>query len=136
MPDPPPLRPSSQFDPLMNLVLDALVSVLSLCTLHAPLYAPSMPLSMHPPDASNSKAPLPSHPSCVQYSYQQMLDATINRSSYCVLGSGAFGTVYKGKDPNHPDRPVAIKRAKVQTSRFLNEVRGGWVVHGRNAASE
>ena len=57
------------------------------------------------------------------YSFSQLQQATDDWSDANLLGSGGFGAVYKGWDPNHTNTLVAVKRATVQTTKFKEEVR-------------
>ena len=69
-------------------------------------------------------------PTCTRYTFKEMAAATDNWSDSNLLGSGGFGTVYKGRDPNNPGILWAVKRAKLQSKAFKKEV-GGSGVGGR-----
>ena len=64
-------------------------------------------------------------PTCTRYTFKEMVAATDNWSDSNLLGSGGFGSVYKGRDPNNPEILWAVKRAKVQSKAFKKEVSGG-----------
>ena len=65
----------------------------------------------------------PNPSTCQRFTLQQMLQATDHWSLDCMLGSGAFGTVYCGHDPDNPNVLWAVKRAKLLTHDFRREVR-------------
>ena len=67
-----------------------------------------------------SQEPQPS--TCMRYSFDELAAATDGWAH--VVGSGAFGTVYRGKDPENADVAWAVKRANVVTHDFRKEVRG------------
>ena len=69
--------------------------------------------------------------SCTRYTLEDMARSTDNWSESNVIGSGGFGTVYKGKDPNNPEILWAVKRAKLQSKAFKKEVSREGRVEGK-----
>lgn len=73
---------------------------------------------------SSSKDSLGSEPqpaTCHRYAFAELTDATKDWAD--EIGSGAFGTVYRGRDPEDPTVLWAVKRANVVTHDFRKEVR-------------
>ncbi|GJP43746.1 hypothetical protein CLOM_g3168 [Closterium sp. NIES-68] len=68
--------------------------------------------------AGLGNAPTPCH----QYSLAIVARATGNWSKYSLLGSGAYGDVYRGVSPDDGTTLWAVKRAKVITTDFRKEV--------------
>ena len=92
-------------------------------------FATVLPHSILPPPLSFPLLFPPEHDPrlslCARFSFQQLQQATDGWAESNLLGSGAFGTVYKGRDPSNPDVMWAVKRAKLQSSSFRKEVSGG-----------
>ena len=84
-----------------------------------PLSYSSLPPS--PPPFPDDHGPLLSS-SCQRFSLRQLEEATQNWSVTHILGSGGFGTVYKGALPGDQKTLLAIKRAKATNSNFQKEV--------------
>ena len=60
---------------------------------------------------------------CQRYSLDEILFATDGWSESNVIGSGSFGKVYRGSDPDRPHVAWAVKRASVHSNNFKKEVR-------------
>ena len=71
---------------------------------------------------------------CPRFSLQLIEQATDGWAKSNLLGSGGYGTVYRGKDPSNPDMLWAVKRARVQTISFRKEV-SMWEVMMKEAVS-
>ena len=69
--------------------------------------------------------PNPTISTCTRYTLKQLQQATDNWSQASFLGSGTFGTVYRGIDPMDPNTQWAVKRAKLRSGDFRKEVREG-----------
>ncbi|CAI5467665.1 unnamed protein product [Closterium sp. Yama58-4] len=59
---------------------------------------------------------------CTEFSLEEVLQATNGWSQGNLLGSGAFGDVYKGVSPRDGSTPWAVKRAKLVAVDFQREV--------------
>ena len=94
--------------------------------LPCPLHSAILRHSLFPPlpSPSDDHGPLLSS-SCERFSLHQLEQATHSWSNTHFLGSGGFGTVYKGELPGSPNALLAIKRAKAISSNFQKEVSGG-----------